>query len=276
MEKNSLANLIASKFIARTDVKAVQKILPTGDCIYIPHTKGPTEGRDYLPWNRSSLLSHLERKASYGHYLLNTNNECKFFAFDIDLEKKGTYPSDPWRPDEGEDYGPILEFNPREAWKDRSHPSRRWLKHQLRMLAGLCGSAIYAELEIPVTAYYSGSKGIHVYGFTGLVPAADAREAARIVLESMDCWKLLRGNNFYCHTNIDTFTGYPNFSLEVFPKQDTIGNLGLGNLMRVPLGCNLKNKKDPTFFIDLADTDYSQLKPLNPELALTTNNPWEQ
>lgn len=271
-DSNQLADLIARRFIARKDVKAVQKILPTGDCIYTPHCRGKAEDRDYIGWSRADLNAHIQGNASFGHYLLDTDNKCKFFAFDVDLEKKGWYFNfDGDTP--LEDDTPI-EFNPREAWRDRSHPGRWWMKTQLRSMAGLLASTIHNELQIPVAAYYSGSKGVHVYGFTGLVDAWEAREGARIVLESMDCWEPLRGINFFQHKDKRPFEGYPNISVEIFPKQDTMTDKsGLGNLMRVPLGRNFKNKKDPTFFIDLR-SPLSELRPVDPIWALTTSSPW--
>lgn len=271
-DSNQLADIIARKFIARKDVKAVQKMLPTGDCIYVPHCQGNPDEKNYIGWDRASLVSHIEGTRSYGHYLLNQDNQCKFFAFDVDLEKKGWY----FNKDGDipiEDEQPI-EFNPRDAWHDRSHPGRWWMKAQLRTVAGLLASKIHEELGVPVAAYYSGNKGVHVYAFTGLIDAWQAREGARIVLDAMDIWEPLRGENFFCHKNKDPFEGYPNLSIEVFPKQDTMTDKsGLGNLMRAPLGRNKKNPKDPTFFLDLR-SPLSDLKPVDPIWALTTASQW--
>lgn len=275
----TVTNLLASKFIARKDVKAVQKMMPHGDCIYVPHCRGKQDQKDYIPWSREALVAHISGQASLGHYLLDTNNKCKFFAFDVDLEKP-----DPKNPHIGfyfEKDGDVsieqaepIAFNPREAWLDRSHPSRWWTKTQLRTLAGRLANAIHTELEIPVVAYYSGNKGVHVYGLTGLVDATHAREGARLVLDSMGCWEPKRGDIFFQHSDKDPFTGYPNLSVEVFPKQDSLTNEGgLGNLMRLPLGKNLKNPKDPTFFIDLR-SPLNQLKPVDPVWALTTASQW--
>lgn len=280
-ELHTVTNLLAQKFIARKDVKAIQKMMPHGDCIYVPHCKGKQDDKDYLPWTRPDLLAHVSGERSYGHYLLNTDNQCKFFAFDIDLEKPdpkrdwiGWYPTgfpdecrteDPWK---------YTQFDPRSAWHDRAHPSRPWQKLQLRTLAGYLASAIWKELEIPVLAYYSGNKGVHVYGLTGLVDASLARDGARIVLDSMGVWEPYRGDIFFQSSDHDPSTGYPNLSVEVFPKQDTLTDgSGLGNLMRLPLGKNLKNPKDPTFFIDLR-SPLADLKPVDPIWAMTTPSQW--
>jgi hypothetical protein len=141
-------------------------------------------------------------------------------------------------------------------------------------MAGLLAATIHNELQIPVAAYYSGSKGVHVYGFTGLVDAWEAREGARIVLESMSCWEPLRGINFFQHKDKHPFEGYPNISVEIFPKQDTMTDKsGLGNLMRAPMGRNIKNPKDPTFFLDLR-SPLNELRPVDPVWALTTSSQW--
>lgn len=275
-----MCNLLASKFIARKDVKAVQKMMPHGDCIYVPHCRGRQDDKEYIPWSRAALEMHVSGQASLGHYLLDTDNKCKFFAFDIDLEKPdpklphiGWYPTNAFTAAEDEEWQ-YAQFNPREAWKDRSHPSRAWQKTQLRSMAGLLASRIVTELDIPVVAYYSGNKGVHVYGFTGLVDASLAREGARLVLDAMGCWEPKRGDVFFQHLDKDPGTGYPNLSVEVFPKQDTLANEGgLGNLMRLCLGKNLKNPKDPTFFIDLR-SPLNQLVPVDPVWALTTASQW--
>jgi hypothetical protein len=61
----------------------------------------------------------------------------------------------------------------------------------------------------------------------------------------------------------------------VFPKQDSLAGKDLGNLMRLPLGRNLKNPKDPTFFIDMT-TPMGVMSPIDPVYALTTETPWKK
>lgn len=283
MSSNAIADLIAKKFIARPDVKAIQ--FPDG--AWMPHReRDPQSGKmtgPRIPWSRSDLLAHLSGTETFGHYLLNHDDQCKFFAFDIDLEKN----SDPEVPEGDKRYhrgywcetnpqdGSIetYEFDAREAWLDRAHPSRAWTKYQLRMISSKIMRVIYEELELPCAAAYSGGKGVHVYAFTGLISAADARDGAEIVMDALGGWKPSRGDNFYKSEDRDPFTGYPNLSIEIFPKQDTLSGKDLGNLMRIPLGRN-KRSTDPTFFIDMT-APMSKMIPVDPIYAMTTSDPWK-
>jgi hypothetical protein len=279
-----LAGLLAKYYIARTDVKAVQR----------------TNG-EYNPvreaWKRSDIEAHLSGQRTYGHYLLDAEDRCKFFAFDIDLDKPELhrrldpmpvplYPF-PYKVDtEGmrdEDlYKEIRSFHPREAWMDRAHPARGWMKFQLRIIADTLAWKIRTELDIPVAVTYTGAKGLHVYGLTGLMPAKDVREGAQIVIDSLDDTSLgamssVGGEIFYRFDNQDPIDGQPNITIEVFPKQDSLEGKDLGNLVRLPLGRNLKNPKDPTFFVDMT-SPLSDIKSLDPEFALTEalTQPWRR
>jgi hypothetical protein len=267
----TLENLLAKHFIARRDVKAVQ----FSDGTWMPHTETRKRDGKRIPWDRPSLADHISGNKTYGHYLLNTDDQCKFFAFDIDLEENG----DPEK--EKEPYvghwvdgdGGVHEFDAREAWTNRAHPSRLWTKYQLKMVASRLAAVITGDLELPCAVTYSGSKGLHVYGFTGLISAEDAREGAQIVLDTMGGWQPKRGKHFFESIERDPMIGYPNLSIEVFPKQTSIKDKDLGNLMRLPLGKNLKNPQDPTFFVDMT-SPMSVLAPIDSVHALTTLNPW--
>ena len=252
---NEIANLLAKKFIARSDVKARQ--YPGG------YTPVENDGHRF-PWTRQDLLDHLDGKQTYGHYLLSQDSQCKLFVFDVDLEKVGS-----WDEVYEDDVVISRECNPREAWLDRGHPARPQLKQELRTIAHRLGKAVETELEIPWAAAYSGGKGIHVYGFTGLLPASDVRDGALMVIESIKTIQPLRGANFF------TDTDFPNMSIEVFPKQSSLEGKDLGNLCRLPLGRNLKNPKDPTFFLDMTSS-MNELRPLDPVYALTTDSQWKK
>jgi hypothetical protein len=273
---DALANLFAKKFIARPDVKAVQILTRDGNMIYMPDGVRDKDGNytSYRPWTRPDLLAHLSGERSYGHYLLNTDDTCKLFAFDVDLEKTGFLPSLPEITYDDEWSKSFVEADPRAAWRDRGHSGRNWMKMQFRMIAHVLAKAIVEELNIPCAAAYSGNKGIHVYGFTGLVSADEAREGAMIVLDSIGKFEPLRGQNFFRHKNTDPVDGFPNLSIEVFPKQDSLDGKDLGNLMRLPLGKNLKTS-DPTFFIDLTSA-MADMVPVDAEYALTTATPWKR
>lgn len=275
-----LSNLLAKKFIARTDVKAVQY----SNGKWSPHQEFNSETGKHdgsrIPWRREDLEAHLTAKKTFGHYLLNTEGRCKLFAFDIDLEKQGWLPTLPLGAKDGttDAFSPWAESfqevkDLRAAWLDRSHPGRYWMKYQFKMLAHMLLRGIEENLEIPALAAYSGGKGVHVYGFTGLISADDAREGAQIVLDAIGEFKPLRGEHFFRHANEDRLEGYPNLTIEVFPKQRSLDGKDLGNLMRLPLGRNLKST-DPTFFIDMR-TPMGVMKPRDAKEALTARSPWE-
>lgn len=278
-----LANLIAKTFIARADVKAIQTSHG-----YMPHVSDrehPDETR--IPWRRQDIEAHLAGTQSFGHYVVNRDDQCKLFAFDVDLEKTGFLPSephpvdgDPWFSDEDvakyeASFAPVEDL--RTAWRTRSHPGRRHMKRQFHEVAHMLMKAVHEELELPTAAVYSGGKGIHVYAFTGLISAHEARMGAKIVLDTLGCFEPLRGENFFQFKNRHPVEGYPNLSVEVFPKQDSLAGKDLGNLMRIPLGRNLKNPKDPTFFLDLT-AGMGDLKEVDPIWAMTegAQNPWRR
>ena len=267
---HALTDALAKRFIARRDVKAIQH----GNGSWSPHTKNGKRDGERLSWTRPDLEAHVSGQQTYGHYLLSQTSQVKLFAFDVDLEKADPnkqffYPSG-FSQSDNPDLLPV-EFAPREAWKVRSHPSRPWLKYQMKMIAHELLNAISTELEIPCAAAYSGGKGIHVYGLTGLMDAGEAITGAQIVLDSLGHYAPSRGNNFFQDKNDDLITGFSNFSIEVFPKQSHIDSDGLGNLMRLPLGKNLKST-DPTFFIDMT-SPMAVLKPVDALHALA-GNPW--
>jgi hypothetical protein len=261
-----LAKLFASRFIQRPDVKAVQLdrnagTLKQGD--WFPDSKIDPEKKPNSPhlphgFQMDHLLAHLAGERTYGHYMLNQDDRCKLFAFDIDLIDKpeGNYVV------QGTDAEDEVEFiersvviheqNPRELWHDRREvEAREWYKYQLKHTAHILAAKV-RELDIDCAVAYSGSKGVHVYGFTGSLPAKEVREAALLVLDMVDEFELSKGQHFWRHKNMDPFMGFgSNIEIEVFPKQDTLKDKSLGNLMRLPLGKNWKNPKDPTFFLDM-------------------------
>lgn len=270
----ALEDLLASKFIARQDTKAIQ--YPGGS--WSPHREFNQETRKSdgppIPWRRADLGNHLSGERTFGHYLLSRDSKCKLFAFDCDLEKAGVLPTLPlstedeiaWRES-------FIETNPREMWLQRSFAGRDFIKLQMKQLAHLFLKTVVEELQLPCAAAYSGGKGFHVYAFTGLIDAWEAREGAQIVLDSMKEFKPLRGENFFKHINDDPVNGFPNFSIELFPKQDSLDGKDLGNLMRLPMGKNLKAPKEPTFFIDMT-APLAEFKPMDAQTALQIENPW--
>lgn len=250
-----LAAQIAKKFIQRRDVKAIQ----FDDGSYCPDQRlaqidaerqaaGQASNRlaPYGPvgFKMSHLTAHLAGEKTYGHYMLDHDGLCKLFAFDIDLEKTGFWA------DMNQPAFPIYQGFPRDEWRDRSHPSRSWYKYQMKMVTSKLAKVITKDLQLPCAVAYTGNKGMHVYGFTGAMPANEVRDIARIALDATGEWAPSKGENFFKHVNNDPSSGFGNFSIEVFPKQDSLDGKDLGNLMRLPLGRNRKTK-DPTFFVDM-------------------------
>lgn len=266
---SNIANLFARKFIARPDAKAEQQ----RDGKWHVHTTTRKKDDPRIPWRREDLEAHLAGQRTYGHYLLSTDSSCKLFAFDVDLEKVGSLPTVPF--EASVQYGEewyrssfYQEEDLRAAWLNRTHPARDYMKLQFKELAHMLMRGISEELELPCAAAYSGGKGVHVYAFTGLISAVEAREGAQIVLDSVGKFKPLRGDNFFKPVD------YENLSVEVFPKQGNLDGKDLGNLMRMPLGKNLKAPQEPTFFIDMT-SPLGQMVPVDAEYALTTESPWK-
>lgn len=272
---NYLAAYLAKTFISRKDVKAEQ----------MPFHKGSAYRPIHEPWKMSDLKAHVRGEKTFGHYLLNQESMVKFIAFDVDLEKQGTYCDWSFENQEEffeasqrhgigtEEYFEFHDFNPRESWLDHSHVARPWMTYQMRLLAGALSHAA-KSMDLKTFATYSGSKGIHVYGIFGEpVPAEIARAVAMEILDKapgkvMPGLKFTqtRGKNFY-HlapdwdlgpehiASLSHFDLFDNFTVEVFPKQDHIEPLRLGNLMRLEFGKNLKAPDEPTFVIDMGKSN---------------------
>ena len=263
-----VAELLMRYFVQRRDVKAYQCMKNMER--YHEHSPGA-----YHPIRREftvqDMQDHLDKKITYGHYLMDSANMCRVFAFDIDLDKTGYFPADP--DIDGNSEG--IPFRPVDHWRSRKTGwARTWIQYQLRSLAEMLASTIRIELKLPALIAYSGSKGMHVYALSGPITGEDARAGIDIILDSLDCFAPSRGRNFFKHVNRHPVHGYPNFTIEVFPKQERVDNKEqkLGNLMRLPLGRNRKTT-DPTFFVDCR-YPLSSLVPLDPYIALKTLDPW--
>lgn len=254
-----LANLLAKRFVARTDVKAEQYIDTRDNLVkYRPIRSG---------WTRQDLDDHLAGTKTFGHYLVNPENQCKLICFDIDLKDRG------WIPTEFTDEGPknyIEVIGLRNVWHDRSHAARPYLKGQLRTAAHLLARSSEV-LGLDVAVAYSGNKGLHVYVFFPQPTSATAaRIGAKAIIKHLNGQVIDSKNDsniFYEFANQDPDSGYPNLSIEVFPKQDTVESDSLGNLVRLPLGKNLKHT-DPTFFVDMSSS-LIDIKPVDALRALT-------
>lgn len=268
---NSLATLFAKRFIQRRDVKAVQ--FSSG--AFVPDRELKNLGQHGpLGWTMDHLNAHLEGRATYGHYLIDHDNLARCFVIDIDLKKEGFWCS---MPPFGDAEVVATPCNLRETWLDRSQiEARQWLKTQMNSLAHrLCG-LIRDDSLFGCAAAYSGSKGIHIYGFLkegGSLPAHQLRDAAIDYIDQTEEWQLIRGKNLWTHVVEDPFLGYQNYTIEVFPKQHTLDGKDLGNLVRLPLGRNLKSE-DPTFFLDLTGSIGDFRPHPNPVQLLETGDPY--
>lgn len=227
----------------------------------------------------SDVISHIRGESSVGHYLVGQDGLVRLMAFDIDLFKThpvkrpvGHWPMDP----ASEEDPKIQEFVPREAWANRAHPSRAWTKAQMKAISGQIAARLVDNgpngWDMKCLVAYSGSKGVHVYAFFDEpTPAAEAREGAQILLREIG-WSP-KSKNFWVPDNKDPVTGFPNFEIEIYPKQDEVGADRYGNLMRLPLGRNFKSERDTAFFIDF-DGPMSDMRKADPLDALTILNPF--
>jgi hypothetical protein len=258
---DELAKLLAQKFIQRGDAKAVQTARG-----YMPDRDADDTLR---PWTMQAVKDHLAGVKTYGNYMLDAESKCKFFCFDLDLKKYGWYY-------EGEGDETITSGNPREEWKNRLSPARPHLKKALRHLGETLAMVISKDLELPTAMTYSGNKGIHVYGFTGPAAAAEVREAAQLTVDLLDVgdntWdKDSTGLTYRTHTWGAEY--FDSISIEVYPKQDKVETERFGNLLRMPLGRNLKSN-DPTFFVDQRAPHDTLMPHPDPVGLLKSGNPW--
>lgn len=278
-EAKKLARLFATQFIARPEVKALQYLDGDNEPKYTP-TRDRNSGA-HLPFTMDDLVDHLMGNKTYGHYLMGLDDKVKLFAFDIDLKKSG------WLPmtapvERGDPWGDFQYFEDlRGEWHTRSQIARPFMKAQFQRAATELALAIQKDLGLRTAVAYSGNKGVHVYGFLDKrMDTIDAREGALIVLDSVGGWApRTQSKIFYDHTDTDHVTGYPNLSIEVYPKQESIASKEFGNLLRLPLGRNLKHAADPTFFIDISCVNGKIFSPMDSVIALQCKNPfkwWEE
>lgn len=265
---SELQDLMIARFISRADAYAIQE----NDGKWHPARTGAAHdpNSQLIPWSREALQNHIDGRITCGHYMLDTDSHVNLIAFDIDLAKDGIMPYG------YDEHGAVTSFvrrDLREVWHDRSSVHRDWLKVQLRCLSHKIAHIAYRELEIPVAAAYTGNKGVHVYAFTGRIPAADARVAANLVMEAIPGFELSRGTFEWRDTTPDPHASFEMMTVEVFPKQDEVSD-GFGNLMALPLGINRKFPTDPKFFIDMR-APMEVMAPADPIWALSTTDPWK-
>lgn len=279
MSENDLAGMIAKRFVQRKDVKAIQ----VADGGYRPIREG---------WKMKDLRAHVNGEQTFGHYTCDADGLTKVIVFDCDLDPTGTWVQLP--PDEelakietDEEFMnsiQVHEAKPREDWHNRRHPGRPWFKYQMRTLVDSLTSSIVNHLGLEAAAAYSGNKGVHAYAFfPEPVDAKVARQAALYTLEYAGKlispnygFEAVKGHNFFKHMETDPYFGVQNFTVEIFPKQDSMVGKDLGNLVRLPAGVNQKNPKDPCFFIDQTAAQAHLQPHPDPVFLLETGNPYKR
>ena len=225
-EVRELVRELGSRFIARKDVKAFQR----NDGAWFP---------DRNPFTMQDFRDHLAGTKTLGHYLLDENSNCKLFAFDIDLVKHGQNCPGPGckgcpvdflgmeiDPETGNVILNGLEYSRlvRDAFKNPGeYECYETLVINLRCMADGLARMIHRKYGIPVAIAKSGSKGLHVYGFTGEMPAEVQKQLALDLLTGTGAFEAVRGDNFWKHSS-----SYPMLEIEVFPKQTSLDGKDLG------------------------------------------------
>lgn len=269
---DELAVLLGKRFIERRDVKARQFNDGSG---WAPDRD---KANNNLKWNMTDLRHHVAGEMTFGHYMVSLEGNTKLFAFDIDLKKVGWTMPVYQEGEADEEKTTNLDAepcNPREVWLDVNNPGRTWLTIQLRCCADSIAERTHKLFDVPVAIATSGCKGLHVYGFTGTIPAEEARAAAITVLES---FTHPDGSHWFVPTKGVNFYGRPedertNLEIEVFPKQDNLDQKEFGNLMKLPLGIHRKTGARSRFI--RSDVPYEKLVTKDATAVLEGELPWE-
>lgn len=254
-----IVSLMGKLLVARKDVKAIEKKMNNGtawmpDREPVPRGQDPNDGA-LIPMRMADFRDHIFGKRCMGTYLLDQDSMVRFVAFDIDLKDKGNfYPIRDF--DElmsytaglpPEECDAILDLersvgNLEESLHRPDFPAHRWSRVMLTTTSlGIC-LAVTKVLGLPSLEVVTGG-GMHVLvPFGNLVPAADARQMAREVMDSVGLAPTKGDNFFGSPTNPDS-----GIEIEVFPKQDT--NQGFGNLIRLPMGWHMTAQRR-TYFMD--------------------------
>jgi hypothetical protein len=226
--------LMGRLLIARKDVKAIE---------------GSYWKPDRTKFTIDDFRSHFFSDRCLGTYLLDTENNVRFLAFDIDLKEDTSYfvirdLEEIIDMENDGQYAEMLDPDARHgnleaALHDPDHDgyrhARMLVRDVSRQVAETCRDLLGLEPLVVLTG--GGSHVIVPFGT--LVPASDARAMGRQVMESIPAWAS-RSENFWVPeqwADVDPKKSKHQIEIEVFPKQDELGHSdGLGNLLRLPLG----------------------------------------
>jgi len=271
-----LIKMIGQRFVSRKDVKAEQA--KNGD--WHPAREHTPTGYDgaFLPFTMADFTDHIQGTRTLGHYVVGTDDTAKFFCLDLDLDKTGFYLGDCDPGADPEDLAAIVGHahvvNPREVWAAGvPEDAIEYYTRTLRCLAeGLALRAVSLGTCSHIAIANSGGKGLHVYGFMPEpTPAEVVREMAVEVMTAVpNQFALVKGDNFW---KANTNGAYSNVTIEVFPKQNSVGAGGFGNLLRLPLGINRKTGKRG-YFVNCR-SGLNKLPEMDAMRALTGDLPWE-
>lgn len=251
------ANKLAKLFIARRDVKAIQRTEADGGQWFASRKELTLD----------DFKTHLfEKRGCLGTYLLDKKSRVKFVAFDIDLTGEGAYFVIKDLPETEEQYkameaeyanypvaGGEMDLDYRTGpWEatlhDPDNDGYRWVRSHLRVLIESLCEKVEDQLDLPAVPVVTGG-GAHVLvPFGERVAAADARAAAHGVMESV-CGFQRSSENFYSNApDLDNRDDKnkpigETITIEVFPKQDRLPSPeNFGNLIRLPFGWHDKAK----------------------------------
>ena len=252
-----VVKMMGNLLIARKDVKAIEY-----HGTWMPHRVDmrKTADGDLIPFRLIDFQEHMFGTQCLGTYLLDTDNNVKFFAIDVDLRKEGaTY----WPVRDAEELEELIQLkngdeilvngvldtetvvgNLEEALHDPEHVGHRWARILVSTTLDNLARAVERELGLPSLPVVTGGGGHLLVPLGELTPAVEARVLARTVMESVGGVQT-KGDNFWQIGE----SGNPGMEIEVFPKQDTIPKSGgFGNLIRLPMGLHHRTKQR-TYFL---------------------------
>lgn len=261
--ETEIIRALGTRFIERRDVKAIQ----SENGSWFPVKCAACRSSDvqclHKPMNLQDFKDHLSGQRTLGYYLVNpTTQTCKLIALDLDVRK----------PNKEQDYVPHNTLgnptNPREDILKDGTVEQANLYRDLLILAEGFARRMNEVLGIPVAIAYSGGKGMHVYGFTGSIPANAAVDLVQNFMKSWSVFSPTKGENFWRH---DLF--FQDIDIETFPKQSSVDKAGYGNLMGLPLGVNRKTGRAKYFVT--TRSRMGVLKEMDAVRALEGDLPWE-